>query len=449
MPCKIPRVHEEIFFRDALNALRNNKMRDTKAIRAARRGKKMPSGIRKYLRPDHWRSSGSDTLPAAGTKIPAPIIETEASRTLRGQTDGREGMMTRESVRNLAHELRSPLTAIKSSLQLVAEGEAGPVTDDQEHFLALALRNLDRLDRMTTDLLDRERGEMRGKSLMPRRIDLGKTLREGVQLHALAAKRAGLDFDADGLPESYVAEIDPDRIMQIVDNLLGNALKFTSPPGLVHIWLDQNTALPQGLEQDLVSRFMLPLDMFTLVIEDSGRGIAHDRQARLFEAFTRAHDESRVKVPGSGLGLHITRDLVGAMGGTLSLASNPGQGTTLWVRMPRDEMTRHCLLQLAAFQAKVKVPGPVQVAVLDLRQRSRVPGAKALSGFLATMEDQGLGVGTEVVKGLWVAAIFDAKGWSRSWSRFTFRAGSGALEAPWRKLGPERVVEPSLVAELI
>ncbi len=408
----------------------------------------MPSRIRKNLRISREWASGTENVPTLPLSTPVLPRDTNSRDQLRIRSDRRELVMTRESVRNLAHELRSPLTAIKSSLQLVAAGEAGPVTGDQEHFLALAMRNLDRLDRMTTDLLNKERGRS-GMALRPCKVDLGLLLRQGVQMHAVAAQKAGLDFDGSGLPSHYLAEVDADRVLQIVDNLLGNALKFTNSPGLVHVWLDQNANVPGEFAQDLAARYLLPLDMFTLVVQDSGRGMAPDQQARLFEAFARVHDEHQLDVPGSGLGLHITRDLVGAMGGTLSLASRPGQGTTLWVRLPRDEMTRRCLLNLQSFTAEVQTMGPLQVSILDLRERSRVPAGQSLAAFVADMNEQGVGVGTELVTGLWVAAIRVPQAWSRAWSRFAFRAGSGAPETPWRKLGPERVLKPRKIAELV
>ncbi len=404
----------------------------------------MPSGIRKYLRPGDGHPTGR---PAGGDAA------AEAPHVLRVKPDRRELLISRESLRNLAHELRSPLTAIKSSLQLVAAREAGPLTADQDHFLALALRNLDRLDRMTCDLLDKELGRVRGFVVKPRPVDLGPVLQDAARLHAIEAENRGLELDSGGLPPSFTADADPDRIIQIVDNLLGNALKFTAAPGLVHIWLDQHPTVSRGLVGELTTNFQLPLTTFTLVVEDSGRGIALDQQTRLFEAFARAHDETRLHIPGSGLGLHITRNLVGAMGGTLCLASRPGQGTTIWVRLPRDGQSRQLLLKVTGFEARAadycRVAGAIQMSALDLRGGARVPDGRALAGFMTRMKEQEVCVGTEVVPGLWIAAIGDVSAWERAWSRFAFRAHAGLPENPWLNLGGAKILKPPQVAELV
>ncbi len=411
----------------------------------------MPSGIRKYLHRQGRSLEGTGEA-GAGT-VPVPVLE--ADRPERSGFPARkpETVINVEAVRNLAHELRSPLTAIKSSLQLVTAGEAGPLTADQEHFLSLALRNLDRLDRMTTDLLDKERGRTRRSALAAALVDLGPVLRDAARLHGIAANKEGLDFDAEGLPESFPAEVDTDGILQVVDNLLSNARKFTRPAGLVRIWLEQHPALPAGLAKDLAEFFLMPLEVFTLVVEDSGRGIAPERQARLFEAFSRVHDQEGMDIPGSGLGLHITRDLVGAMGGTLSLASRQGQGTTVWVRLPRNEKTRRLLLAVARFQARAaawnRVRRSVQIAGLDLRDRAGGPDRRAVRRFLAQMEEQNAGVGDQVAPGLWVAAMDEPGNWSRAWSRFTFRDRTGTPETSWRRLGTRRVLTEPEVAQLI
>ncbi len=415
----------------------------------------MPSGFRKYLQRQGGKTGGRDPRGASPESPPPAVLEADAQGPSGLPRQAPATVISGESVRNLAHELRSPLTAIKSSLQLVTAGEAGPLTADQEHFLTLALRNLDRLDRMTTDLLDRERAKDHSARCAPTAavVDLGRVLGDGVRLHAVAAGKSGLDFDSTGLPESFAAEVDADRIMQVVDNLLSNALKFTSPPGLVRIWLDQHPPAPVGLAGELARAHELPLDLFTLVIEDSGRGIPPERQARLFEVFSRVHDEERLDIPGSGLGLHITRDVVGAMGGRLSLASRQGRGTTIWVRLPRNEKTRRLLLSVADFQARFAAwnqgPRPVEVLALDLRRQDQAPDEQTMGRFLAQMEDKGVGLGARIVSGLWAAGVSEREAWLRAWPRFLFRAGAPAPAANWRRLGTRRMLAAPEVARLV
>lgn len=416
----------------------------------------MPAGIRKYLR---WQKHGGpeqsplgEVAPDGGSP-PPQVRQPFDGRTVRLPAPAQEVRVSSESLRNLAHELRSPLTALKSSLQLVADGQAGPLTPDQGRFLSLALRNLERLDRMTTDLLDRERSRNGGTGLQTSAVDLGRVLRDGVRMHAVAAEQAGLDFDLSGLPDSYAAELDTDRLLQIVDNLLSNAVKFTSAPGLVRVWMDRGATPVAGLAGELADHCGLSLEQFILVVEDSGRGIAPERQARLFEAFSRVHDEDRLRIPGSGLGLHIVRDLVAAMGGVLSLASRPGQGTTVWLRLPRNEETRRMVAAVQGLETRAAAWAPdqsaLQVAVLDLRDLAPDASPAELNGFLASMVQRRAGLADEVFPGLYLALIGQTREWSRAWSRFGFRLESGVARRSWETLGQRRAISRPQTAQLV
>ncbi|PIV81019.1 hypothetical protein COW53_06565 [bacterium CG17_big_fil_post_rev_8_21_14_2_50_64_8] len=416
----------------------------------------MPAGIRKYL---HWQKQGGSERSRLGEGAPdggsppPQVLEPLDGRKVRLPAPAQEVRVSSESLRNLAHELRSPLTALKSSLQLVADGEAGPLTSDQGRFLALALRNLERLDRMTTDLLDRERSRNGGMGLRVSSVDLSQVLRDGVRMHAVAAERAGLDFDLSGLPDSYTAEIDTDRLLRIVDNLLSNAVKFTAAPGLVRVWIDRGAAPVSGLAGELADSCGLSLEQFILVVEDSGRGIAPERQARLFEAFSRVHDENRLRIPGSGLGLHIVRDLVAEMGGALSLASRPGRGTTVWLRLPRNEETRRMVAAVQGMETRAVAWAPdesaLQAAVLDLRDLAHDASLAELNGFLESMAQRRAGLADEVVPGLYLALIGQTREWYRAWSRLGFRLESGVARRSWETLGQRRVISRPQIAQLV
>ena len=323
----------------------------------------------------------------------------------------------------LNHELRSPLAAIKGSLSLVLRGETGFLGPDQERFLSIAMRNIERLERLTTDMLDASGGRAGKLAVRPQEIDLGPLLREGVRLQAEAARAKGLVFDAQGLPRSYLASIDPDRLMQVLENILGNAVKFTDPPGMVRIWLEQRPVPPRTVAWLLAEHCFLPLNLFTLVVEDSGRGISPAAQSGLFEPFARVQDQGGAPVPGSGLGLHITRGLLAAMQGTIRLASRPGQGTTVWVRLPRDPESRRLLEVSAELESQLGGgdPDPVRgdLGVLDLRE-GMVPDPeidRLLQVFLAEAAESGAGRGLEVVPGLWAAAVRDRESWDRQWDK--------------------------------
>lgn len=363
-----------------------------------------------------------------------------------------------ETVSNLSHELRSPLTAIKASLGMVLQGEAGDLRPDQAHFLELAMRNIDRLDRLTTDLLDTARGEAGKLVLRPREVDLGPLLREGVRLHAEAAHKAGLTFDTRGLPRSFLACLDADRLLQVLDNLVGNAVKYTEAPGVVRVWVEQRPAPPSGLVWTLAEQCFLPLHQFTLVIEDSGRGIPEAMRSRLFGRFERAHPEAGDRTPGSGLGLHITRGLVGALGGTIRLSTREGQGTTIWVRLPRDQESLR-LLQAAELlgreldQRTGRDEG-TNLVLLDLREADKqAPGLTSLvNGFLGRARKRALGSGVELAPGLWAAVCTGAEAWAGAWAGAwaeTWAAGAAHPCPTWRHVSlPEGAGVPS-VAEVV
>ena len=143
----------------------------------------------------------------------------------RGQSNAVEAADWAGTVNALNHELRSPLAAIKGSISLVLAGEAGALGPDQERFLGIAMRNIERLQRLTTDMLDASGGRAGKLVVRPQEIDLGPLLQEGVRLQAETARAKGLAFDTDGLPHSYLASIDPDRILQVLENILGRAVK--------------------------------------------------------------------------------------------------------------------------------------------------------------------------------------------------------------------------------
>ncbi len=224
-----------------------------------------------------------------------------------------------ETVSTLYHELRTPLTSMKSSLNLVRTREAGPLNDDQDHFLGMTLRNIDRLDRLVGDLLDTSRAAAGSLVLKLVDGDLAPVLGEALELHAEAARTAGLVFVCEDLPTMLPARVDQDKVVQMVSNVVGNAIKFTPSGGRVEVSILEN---PAG-------------DKFSIIVTDTGPGMDQKALSQVFEPFKRVHDENNCHALGSGLGLHITQGLVRALGGDLNLESKPGQGTMACIELPR------------------------------------------------------------------------------------------------------------------
>lgn len=232
---------------------------------------------------------------------------TETKRLERVRTD---------FVANVSHELRTPLTAIKGFAEtLLSSG-----FDDREralHFVSIIDRQAERLSRLIDDLLilsDLELGKM---PVRRRAVELQPIVREVMDLLAEPARRGGVTLETDVAADLRV-QGDPDRLMQVVANLLDNAIKYT----------------PQGGRVRVAARAVEEGATVELSVEDTGAGIPADDLPRLAERFYRV-DKARIReLGGTGLGLSIVKHIVQAHGGALRFASRVGVGTTVTVTLP-------------------------------------------------------------------------------------------------------------------
>jgi signal transduction histidine kinase len=224
--------------------------------------------------------------------------------------------MKDQFVSSVSHELRTPLTSMVGYLELVLDGEAGSVEGDQRRFLEIVNRNCDRLNRLVDDILFVARVDAGRLSLERQSVDLGRLAAESVETARGAAARKQIDlrFSTDeSLPPLFV---DPTRVTQLFDNLLSNAVKFTPEHGTVSV-----TIRRRG-------------DGAHVEVADTGAGIPEPEIGRLFDRFFRA--STSVVAPGTGLGLSIVKSIVEAHGGTISVESEEGVGTTFFVDLPLE-----------------------------------------------------------------------------------------------------------------
>lgn len=319
-----------------------------------------------------------------------------------------------ETISTLSHELRTPLASIRNSLSLVMAGDAGPLGPDQVRFLGVAARNVARLDRLVCDLLDLSRDDVGRLRVDCRPVDLGPVLREAVALGAGGEGAGGPHIDADGIPTGFAACVDPDRITQIVANLVGNARKYVPPGGRVRVWLDAHPPTLEPLAAALALACRLDVRMFTIVVEDNGPGIDPEVIDRVFEPFERGRAEVIGRIGGAGLGLHIVRRLAEAHGGKVSLASAPGAGTTIWVRLPVDAAGAQLLRAAAQLRAALgAAPGAPTgpVAVFDGRPDGASTPHLALAA-LAGLPAGAVGPACEPADGCLAAAVPDPQAWA-------------------------------------
>ncbi|MBK7894159.1 MAG: response regulator [Anaerolineaceae bacterium] len=222
-----------------------------------------------------------------------------------------------------SHELRTPLIAIKGYVELLQDGNAGPVNDEQQQMLKTVSRNTVRLARIVTELLDLSRIEENKLALHPEPFDVAQLLHEIAleQKPTLDRRHHSLVIEAPANLPPLVG--DQDRISQVLINLLGNAIKYTPDGGQITI-----TAHAEA-------------NKLHLTVQDNGVGIQPEHQDKIFSRFYTAGDLSKHKTGkdsfmagGSGLGLPIVKGIVEAHQGEVWVESVYGEGSTFHVRLP-------------------------------------------------------------------------------------------------------------------
>ena len=230
----------------------------------------------------------------------------------------------------VSHELRTPLAAIIGYLELLDEEEHDNLSDDGREFVTVMQRNSQRLMRLIGDLLFAAQVDAGTLTLVKSEVDIPQIARDAHDTARVRAADRGqvvsLEIEATDDSLSYVG--DRDRLGQVLDNLLTNAIKFTPDGGRIDLRVRRGAANGTG------DRAIL------LEVADTGRGIPEDEQERLFERFARARSADEDAVQGVGLGLAITKAIVDAHGGSIELESDVGVGTTFRVVLPATDLDR-------------------------------------------------------------------------------------------------------------
>jgi signal transduction histidine kinase/CheY-like chemotaxis protein len=218
---------------------------------------------------------------------------------------------------HVSHELRTPLNGLLGMLQLL---ESGGSEDQRRSYLRTALSSGRSLLAVINDILDFSRGEAGKIEIEARTFALKARITEIIDLLHPIAQAKGITLECRFEPEVPDGVVgDPTRIAQVLTNLIGNAIRFTSRGGVtVHV---AHASTPQ--ERSAIAQLRFE-------VADTGIGIAPEAQAHIFESFTQASAATGREYGGSGLGLTIARQLVELMGGTIGLTSTPGLGSTFW-----------------------------------------------------------------------------------------------------------------------
>jgi len=220
---------------------------------------------------------------------------------------------------HVSHELRTPLTCIHQYVTLLLDELAGPLAAEQAGHLKTVLKSVNQLHAMIRDLLEATRAESGKLRVEPRCISIAKLAEQAVAMMrpTAQAKQVGLELGLDQrIPLAYA---DPDRILEVLINLMDNAIKFTPADGSV-----------------TVRACMQPTDpnMVYVSVCDTGRGISPEAKAQIFERLYQDPDSIDNNRSGLGLGLFICRELIRLHQGTIMLASEVGQGSSFTFTVP-------------------------------------------------------------------------------------------------------------------
>jgi len=224
-----------------------------------------------------------------------------------------------ELVQNVSHELRTPLTFIKGYVELLLAGEMGDLTTGQRESLSIVADKTDLVSRLVADIMLLQ--QIEHESLRWSDIDLGQAARRALQSQEAAAAQAGLALRAIVPPDLPLVRADRDRLNQVFDNLIGNAIKFSPNGGEITIQLADAG------------------EMVQVAISDTGIGIPPDQLERIFERFYQVDGSVTRKYGGAGLGLAIVRRIVEAHGGRIWANSELGRGSTFTFTLPKVKLT--------------------------------------------------------------------------------------------------------------
>jgi signal transduction histidine kinase len=220
-----------------------------------------------------------------------------------------------ELVATVSHELRTPLTSIIGYLELVLKESDQDLSDEQRHFLEIVDRNARRLLAVVGDLLfvaqveagrlTLEREPLDPAQLVAETVEAARPLAEAKEIELIPRTESGLGVSGDRL-----------RLNQLLANLVSNAIKFTPAGGEVEARVHERDG------------------QAVLEVSDTGIGIPHEEQERLFERFFRSSSATSRAIQGTGLGLVICKAIAEAHGGSISFTSAEGKGTTFSVALP-------------------------------------------------------------------------------------------------------------------
>ena len=221
----------------------------------------------------------------------------------------------------VSHELRSPMTSIKGSMGLLLSGAAGELPRKARGLLEISHRNADRLVLIINDILDLEKIATGRMEFTKQVVTLSDMIGEAVLASSMSVKNFGQCVEIEGLPKETVIETDPNRIIQVLTNLISNASKFSKPNATIRV---KSEMTEEGLK---------------VSVENPGPGIDKSEHHKIFKRFADLANSDRSTKGGTGLGLSICKAIIENLDGTIGFESQKDVSTTFYFILPSNTVT--------------------------------------------------------------------------------------------------------------
>lgn len=302
-PVDVKPEFSESKFRKMLTDLMQGKQKSTsfETIHERRNGERFPVEI--YLQ--YIAPSDED----------ARFVAIVKDITVRHEVDVEKA----EFISTVTHELRTPLTSIKGALGIIRAGVLDDTPDKLHSMVNVAYDNSNRLEGLINDILDMEKIAAGEFIFQMGPTNINWLVEEAIEANAVYGDKYGVTFICSHIDVSLSVNVDRDRMMQVMANLLSNAAKFSSSGGTVEI----SVARRNGNVR--------------VAVKDNGSGIPEDARATIFERFTQADSSDQRAKGGTGLGLNIAKAIVEKHGGTIGFSTETGKGTTFYFDLEEAE----------------------------------------------------------------------------------------------------------------
>ena len=263
-----------------------------------------------------WKSTDLlSTIRRAMERYDLTVKAEQANEKLKAMYE-----VQREFTSTVSHELRTPLASIKTAIDLVVKKTLGKINPEQEEVLGRAKKNVDRLKRLIDDILDLTKMESGKLKMSFMKNDIHQAVREVIEAQKDFAQSRGLYLKMALDNNVPFITFDSDRIMQVLNNLVGNAIKFTKQGGITIKTTNQ-------FEEDYI----------LISVIDTGKGISEENLTKLFQKFHQIESAEENEEGGTGLGLAISKEIVALHGGKIWVESKLDKGTTFQFTIPIQE----------------------------------------------------------------------------------------------------------------